>query len=96
MTVETRIFLGFLLTKEIKLHLSQSPSWKEAKLLGTQELIETQFQEKDYLGQFISQRLSCAQLKKLNLEIRSQLHQFCPKLDLEKQHSFLFSQLFFL
>ena len=46
MTVETRIFMGFLYTKEVKKHLQQSHLWNEAKLIGSATLIEIQYEGK--------------------------------------------------
>lgn len=96
MTVQMRIFIGFLENKEIKMHLNQSEAWKEAKMLGKTDLMETQDQEKEYLGRYIPSLLPCTELKKIEKEIKSQLQLYCPKLNLDRQHTYLLSQLFFL
>lgn len=96
MGIQHRIFIGFLLSKEIKMHLSQSAAWKEAKLIGTQDLIEAKFEEKEYIGRSASAPLSCTELKKIEEEIKSQFQLYCPKFNLDKQRTYLLSQLFFL
>ena len=76
------------------MHLNQSSLWKEAKLMGQTALLEMQAHEKEYIGQFIPPLLSCDALKKKELEIKSQLQLYCPKLTFDNRHSFLISQLF--
>lgn len=92
--MQIRIFLGFEQNKAIKIHLNQSPLWKEAKLLGASFLIEISHQEKNYIGCFIPEFLSLLQIKEKEQEIRSQLQLYCPKLSLDKHHSYILSQLF--
>jgi len=94
MTIQTRIFLGFILTKEVNMHLNQSLIWKESKLIGNLSLSETEWQEKNYIGYFIPSLLTYAQLKEKGEEIKTQLQIYCPKLNLDKHSIYLFSQLF--
>jgi hypothetical protein len=96
MSIQIRIFLGYLQNKELKIHLDQSICWHEAKTLGLATLTETNWQEKDYIGLFIPSRLNCHQIKEKEQEIKSQLQVYCPKLNLDKHSSYLFSQLFLL
>ncbi len=96
MSIQVRIFLGFLQDKELKIHLNQSSSWQEAKMLSQSDLLETNWQDNDYLGLFIPSYSSCAQIKGKEQEIRDQLHLFCPKLNLDKHSIYLFAQLFLL
>ena len=78
------------------MHLKQSESWKEAKILGQGLLVEAQHHEKEYLGSFVVPPVTCAELKKIEKGVRSQLQLYCPKLNLDTQHSYLLSQLFIL
>lgn len=96
MPIQIRIFIGFLLNKEMRMHLKQSAAWSEAKMLGNPDLTEAQDHDKEYIGRFVSSPVSCSELKKMESEIKSQLHLYCPKLNLDKQRSYLISQLFFL
>lgn len=94
MSVQIRIFLGCILNKEVKLHLQQSSKWKEAKLVGEPILIETRWQEKEYIGCYIPSLLTYDQLKEKEREVKTQLQIYCPKLNLDKHSIYLFSQLF--
>ena len=35
MSIQIRIFIGYVRTSELNMHLNQSVAWKEAKLLST-------------------------------------------------------------
>lgn len=94
MSIQTKIFLGYLLNKEIRIHLNQNSKWKENKLIGELLLTETHWQEKEYIGIFMSPLLSSAQLKEKEKEVKSQLQVYCPKLNLDKHSVHIFSQLF--
>lgn len=94
MTIQTKIFLGFVLNKEMKIHLNQNSKWKENKLIGKLLLTETHWQEKEYIGIFIPSLLSYTQLKEKEKEVKVQLQFYCPKLNLDKHSIYLFPQLF--
>ena len=96
MSIQMRLFIGCLKNKEMTFHLEQSNLWKEAKIVGREDLIEAQHEEKVYIGRFIPSMLSGSQLKKIEEKIKSQLQLYCPKLNLDRQHTYLLSQLFFL
>lgn len=96
MSLQIRIFLGFIQNKEIKIHLNQSLSWQEAKTIGQEELKETNWEQKEYIGLFIPSLLTYAQIKEKEKEIKTQLQLYCPKLNLDKHSSYLFPQLFIL
>lgn len=94
MTIQIRIFMGYVQNKEVNLHLGRSASWKEEKLLGNLHLVETRWQDKDYIGFFISSFMTYDQLKEKEKEVKTQLQHYCPKLNLDKHAIHLFSQSF--
>lgn len=94
MSIQVRLFLGYLQNKEIKVHLNQSRRWKEAHLLGSTELIETQWQENSYLGTFIPSLIAFTQIQEKKLFVKTQLQLYCPKLNLDKHRLLLFPQIF--
>lgn len=96
MTIQIKLFIGYVQNKEFKMHLNQSAHWKEAKLVGQTDLKETSWQEKEYIGYFIPQLISCKQIKEKEQEIKAQLQLYCPKLNLEKYSPYLISQFFIL
>lgn len=93
MPITIRIFLGFPQNSEMKLHLNQSKTWQEAKILGL-GLEETEWEGKDYIGTFIPSLLNTYQIKEKEQEIKSQLQKYCPKLNLDRHSSYLISLLF--
>ncbi len=94
MPAQIRIFIGYIQNKEIKLHLSRSESWKESKCTGLLPLVETHWEEKDYIGLFIPSCVMHVQIKEKEKEIKTQLQFFCPKLNLDKYPMYLFPQVF--
>ncbi|MFI0435204.1 MAG: hypothetical protein ACH350_05690 [Parachlamydiaceae bacterium] len=94
MTIQIRLFMGFLFNKELKIHLNQNSKWREAKLIGECSLIEAISQDKEYLGCFIPSLIPYDELKKQERDVRDQLQIYCPKLNLDKRSIYLFSQLF--
>lgn len=94
----SRIFVGYSLHPELKLQLSQSPHWKQAKIMRdsvSDELFETHFQEKDYIGRFLTQDvLTLKELKIIELEIQSRLRKHCPKFPVDKLKICVFTQVF--
>lgn len=95
-SIQIRVFLGFLQSKEMRIHLNQNAGWREAKTFGLSNLVETKWQEKDYIGFFIPTLLSCAEIQEKEQEIKAQLQLYCPKLDLDKHSAYLLPQLFIL
>jgi hypothetical protein len=92
--MQIKIFLGYHQNQLLKMHLHRSVDWKEGKLLGQLFLAETVYENKDYIGLFIPPLLTYAQLKDKEGEIKTHLRFYCPKLDLDKETTYLFSQLF--
>ncbi len=94
MSIQVRLFLGYLQNKEIQVHLNQSKRWKEALLLGSTELAETQWKDNHYLGTFVPSFITFAQIQEKELFVKTQLQVYCPKLNLDKHRSLLFPQIF--
>ena len=94
MSIQIQMFMGHILTKELKLHLKQSSHWKESKLLEHSFLKETCWQGKEYIGCFFPPLSTYSQLKEKEQQVRMQLQIYCPKLNLDKHSIYLFSQLF--
>lgn len=92
--VLNKIFLGFLQNGELKMHLNQSPLWKETKLLQVSAFSEVHFENQHYVGTFIQSPCDYSQLKEYELELRQHLQRHCPKLNADKQPLYLFLQLF--
>jgi hypothetical protein len=96
MSFQIRLFLGYVQNKELKVHLNQSIRWKEAKLLGEATLIETQWQDKEYIGLFIPPIVTLPLIKDKEESVKTQLQVYCPKINLDKHSILIFSQLFII
>ena len=94
MSIQTKLFIGYFQNKELKISLKQSSSWQEAKLTGQGQLFETLHQGKEYIGIFVEGSPTSLQLNEKAATIKSQLQIYCPKLNLDKYSSYIFSQLF--
>lgn len=93
MALHYRIFMGFLHEKDLKIHLIQSELWKEAKI-SEEIFVQTNWQNKEYLGIFIPSSSTYLQLKSQEQSLKTQLQKFCPKLNVENYPIYLFSQVF--
>lgn len=104
MSIETdscmtsRLFVGYSLHPELKLQLSQSPHWKEAKILRhneSEELLEIHYQAKDYIGRFLTKEsLTLSELKQVEADIQSRLKKHCPLFPIDKLNIWVLTQVF--
>jgi hypothetical protein len=80
------------------MHLNNSELWNQTKLhlQGTEEtLIQTHFEQGDYIGYFLESDLVTVQeLRGLESIMRSRLQNYCPKLDTTKLKISLLPQIF--
>lgn len=91
--MQTKFFLGFINQGEIKAHLHQSSQWKDNKLFQ-KDLIETRFEEKDYIGFSISVPLPYSEIFTKEQELRKLIESYCPKLSLDKHKTYIFPQIY--
>lgn len=92
--ITTRLFIGCLLTSEIKMYLSGSSEWKTAQIEKT-HLLECRFEDKDYLGLFLEgDTPDLSEIQAIETKIREKLEVFCPALSLDTVHLILFPQVF--
>jgi len=92
--IEIRIFLGFLQKSELKMHLSQSREWQCSNSFHEENLIEVHRDKQEYIGIWIKAPVSYEILKKSEEDVRSRLQLYCPKIKLDAQHLYLFTQIF--
>lgn len=94
MAIEVKIFLGILVTSEIKAHLKYSRPWKQAVLDSSCELKDIEKNQHHYIGKFIPQALSLKELKFEEEIIKKNLQFYCAKINLDQHRCYIFSQLF--
>lgn len=97
--VQVKLFVGFRLTAELKMHLNQSSNWK-IDLVGNStdnpnRLEEVHFQESSYIGKFISrEKVTVQDLKEFEALTTKQLITYCPNLNQQALKFCIFPQLF--
>ncbi|MBS4165906.1 Uncharacterized protein NEOC65_000981 [Neochlamydia sp. AcF65] len=95
--VNLKIFIGCLITSELRMHLNQSLLWKQNKIVPAlnSALREIHFKDKDYIGIYsTTDKISLMDLKKIEKEILQLLATYCPLLLTEKIQTLIFSQVF--
>lgn len=92
--IQPRLFIGFIVNGEMKMHLNQSATWKEAALFQSADLNHVHFENKEYIGQFLELALNYEELKQKEKELKNRLQHYCPNLNLESLTAYLFPQTF--
>jgi hypothetical protein len=96
--VKVKLFAGFAVNSEMKMHLRQSSTWKNSRIDKNQSKVaiqETHYQEKDYLGIYLdAEKQTLPQLKEIENELRNQLAQYCPEFNIESIKLYIFPQIF--
>lgn len=94
----SKLFIGFFITSEMRMHLNLSASWKMAKEMhdeNGQDLIEIHYEEHDYIGSSLENNKALYSDLKIEKErIEKQLQIYCPKLPLAGSRFYVFPQLF--
>lgn len=97
-SVKAKLFAGFLLTSEIRMHLNKSVSWKNAQLSSDEnsgELVEMRYGDSYSIGRFLAEeKLTLASLKDYQKEISQKLMEYCPRLDIGHLKFYVYSQIF--
>ena len=93
-----KLFMGFLINSEMRMHLASSIAWKEAQILkemNPNHLLEVHFQEENYVGKFLPEAcIKLSEIKQYEAEVRERLLTYCPTLKQEKFKLYILSQQF--
>lgn len=93
--ITIKLFIGCLLTPEIKLFLEQSKLWQQQRIGKNAPLTTIHFKNKEYIGTFISQKQpSLAELQKQETTIKTLLAEYCPEFNTDTINTKIFSQVF--
>lgn len=96
--ISVKLFVGYRLTSEIKMHLKQSRIWQRINSKAEKDaddLVEIHHQDHDYIGLYSTKEdLDLAEIRNLDELIRSRLQKYCPHLPVEKANTSIFPQLF--
>ena len=96
--ITLRLFIGCLISSELRMHLAHSSKWKELKFTlenAPQQMQLVHFKKKEYIGHYLDNALlslkDVAHYEKL---LRSALQEICPEYPHEKLTLRIFSQPF--
>ena len=96
--ITAKLFIGFLLTSEVKMHLNQSPTWKKSQVGRSDEsseLIEVRYEDHDYIGRYLKEsKILLNDLKQYEQITTQQLQSYCPKLPMTSFKFSVFPQVF--
>lgn len=97
--VTVKLFIGAKVTPELRVHLAQSHLWKEATIVSAAEkgiLVQTHFHNNTYIGLYVEEEyLTLPAIHDLQLAIRQQLSNYCPKVHAVNQLPlYIFPQMF--
>lgn len=95
--IQFKLFAGCVITSELRLQLDQSPLWKQAKIGPAiqNDLVETHFNEKNYIGLFLTHdQITLSELKLIEDKILHAINAYCPQFASEKIKVLVFSQIF--
>lgn len=81
-------FLGFIQSSELKMHLRKARNIEEANF------VQTEHGGISYIGYPMDFPLNSQELKQMAEKLKSQLQQYCPKINIEKQKIVLFPQIY--
>lgn len=90
------LFLGCLLTSEVRMHLAESPLWKERHFQpeAIEGLQEVRWGEQSYLGKRIEEKRLClGEIATHDAGVRRALSRCCPAVDFDTAHLFLIPQI---
>lgn len=93
---QAKVFAGFLLNSEVRMHLNASELWKNACIdRGANDLTEIAYSETSYVGTFLhEEKITLDFLRDQQEAIRQKLQEYCPKLSVDHKNFYLLSQLF--
>jgi hypothetical protein len=80
--VTAKLFLGVLISSELRMHLDASQLWANAQAAATahsDELRAVRYEDHEYIGCYASaERIALPALQDYKLHIAKQLQRYCP------------------
>lgn len=94
--IHLKLFAGFSVTSELRMHINSSPEWKEHQIIEKGVgLTLIPFEGKNYLGIYIEPAIfSLDQINELEKILMSSLKQFFPKYQPKALNLYFFTQAF--
>lgn len=94
MTIEVQIFLGVLQTSDLKKDLYLNSKWQNAQMEKKTLLKEAHWNQKVYLGYYLSAELNYLEIEANKQKIQIELQNYCLQFNVEKHPLLLFPQVF--
>ena len=96
--VTVKLFTGYVISPELKMHLKESREWDQALTLASRkedDLIHVPYQNKEYIGIFSEDnQLNISEMYDLEKTIQQTIQRYCPEFPIEKLKLSLFPQIF--
>ncbi len=96
--ITVRMFIGCLITSDLKLLLTKSHAWKEAQIVRSGkpgEFEEILYQNKTYFGVFAPESgITKSEISQAELELINKIKLYCPEYEIDKIKTFVFPQVF--
>lgn len=96
--ITTRLFVGFLFSKELKIQLLRNIAWKQARILQQSlenGLRQIHYENNEYIGCYlVGENANMLELKENDMRLRKVLQDYCPEFDIEVLQLFIFPQIF--
>lgn len=90
MPIQYEIFVGFLINAELKCSLKKLYLSIQKGKKADFPLIESVYENKQYLGLKAKLPLSCTDLKQIEKSLRSELQFYFPRLNLSNRPTYIF------
>lgn len=95
--ISTKLFLGGLLTTELKFQLDRNPEWTQQQTYHPNHFKLIQHNQKEYLGIYLSPPpYPLNDLKESVETLKNDLQKFCPKFSLDNWTVTIIPQVFVL
>jgi hypothetical protein len=95
--IATKLFIGYPLTAELRLHLSNSEEWKQSQVMqqNSDTIQEIHHKEKNYIGIFLKiEKPSLEDLETTKSQLTTRIEGYSSEIDLRKQSIIIFPQIF--
>jgi hypothetical protein len=92
-----KLFAGFLLSSELKMHLNSCPEWKSLAVTpeNSQEFREIHYEDQHFVGHYLpEEKLTLTEIKAYEQQMTQKLLVYCPKFDSTHLKFSLLAQLF--
>ena len=93
---EGKLFAGFLLTSELRMHLNSNPEWKNLSIMpeASKELLEVHYADHHYIGQYLKEdKLTSHEVKTYEDLLLKRLMTYSPKFNTAHLKFFVIAQL---